>query len=54
MLSKPPVLLATVVGFLLVGACAAVEAGVVAVFGEGGVESGVVLAIFAAGSLVGA
>ncbi|QHC66076.1 MFS transporter [Rathayibacter oskolensis] len=52
-LSKPPVLLATVVGFLLVGACAAVEAGVVAVFGEGGVESGVVLAIFAAGSLVG-
>ncbi|KQQ03959.1 MULTISPECIES: MFS transporter [unclassified Rathayibacter] len=52
-LTKPPVLLATVVGFLLVGACAAVEAGVVAVFGEGGVESGVVLAIFAAGSLVG-
>ncbi|KQQ19396.1 MFS transporter [Rathayibacter sp. Leaf299] len=52
-LTKPPVLLATVVGFLLVGACAAVEAGVVAVFGEGGVESGVVLAVFAAGSLVG-
>jgi MFS family permease len=52
-LTKPPVLLATVVGFLLVGACAAVEAGVVAVFGEGGVESGVVLAIFAAGSLLG-
>ncbi|MCM6763102.1 MFS transporter [Rathayibacter sp. ZW T2_19] len=52
-LTKPPVLLATVVGFLLVGACAALEAGVVAVFGEGGVESGVVLAIFAAGSLVG-
>nr|WP_301952503.1 MULTISPECIES: MFS transporter [unclassified Rathayibacter] len=52
-LTKPPVLLATVVGFLLVGACAAVEAGVVAVFGEGGVESGIVLAIFAAGSLLG-
>lgn len=52
-LAKPPVLLATVVGFLLVGACAALEAGVVAVFGEGGTESGVVLAIFAAGSLVG-
>ncbi|PPF32174.1 MFS transporter [Rathayibacter sp. AY1A3] len=52
-LTKPPVLLATVVGFLLIGACSAVEAGVVAVFGEGGVESGVVLAVFAAGSLVG-
>ena len=52
-LTKPPVLLATVVGFLLIGACSAVEAGVVAVFGEGGVESGIVLAIFAAGSLLG-
>ncbi|AZZ49409.1 MFS transporter [Rathayibacter rathayi] len=52
-LTKPPVLLATVVGFLLIGACSAVEAGVVAVFGEGGVESGVVLAVFAAGSLAG-
>lgn len=52
-LTKPPVLLATVVGFLLVGACAAVEAGVVAVFGHGGPESGIVLAVFAAGSLLG-
>lgn len=52
-LTKPPVLLATVVGFLLVGACSALEAGVVAVFGEGGIESGIVLAIFAAGSLAG-
>lgn len=52
-LTKPPVLLATVVGFLLVGACSALEAGVVAVFGEGGIESGIVLAIFATGSLAG-
>ncbi|AJM77293.1 MFS transporter [Rathayibacter toxicus] len=52
-LAKPPVLLATVVGFLLVGACAAVEAGVVAVFGHGSSQSGIVLAVFAAGSLAG-
>ncbi|MFC6357208.1 MFS transporter [Luethyella okanaganae] len=52
-LKKPPVLLATVVGFLLVGACAAVEAGVVAVFGHGGGEAGFVLAIFSIGSIAG-
>lgn len=52
-LTRPPVLLATVVGFLLVGACAAVEAGVVATFGEGDPHSGIVLSIFAIGSLVG-
>jgi MFS family permease len=52
-LSKPAVLLSTITGFLLVGACAAVEVGVVAVFGHGGPEAGVVLAIFAIGSLAG-
>ena len=52
-LTKPPVLLATVVGFLLVGACAAVEAGVVATFGHGGFEAGIVLALFSIGSLAG-
>ncbi|WES64855.1 MFS transporter [Microbacter sp. GSS18] len=52
-LLKPPVVLATVVGFLLIGACAAVEAGVVATFGHGGYEAGVVLALFAVGSLAG-
>jgi len=52
-LSKPAVLLSTIVGFLLVGACAAVEAGVVATFGHGGPEAGIVLAIFAIGSLAG-
>ena len=35
-LAKPQVLLATVIGFLLIGACAAVEAGVVATFAHGG------------------
>ena len=52
-LKRPSVLLATVTGFLLIGACAAVEAGVVATFGHGGSESGIVLGIFALGSLIG-
>ena len=52
-LAKPPVLLATITGFLLIGACAAVEAGVVATFGHDGLEAGVVLAVFSIGSLAG-
>jgi MFS family permease len=52
-LAKPSVLLATVVGFLLVGACAATEAGVIAFFGNEGSEAGIVLAIWAVSSLVG-
>ena len=52
-LARPPVLLATVVGFLLIGACPAIEAGVVAVFGDDGAEAGIVLAIFSIGSLGG-
>ncbi|WP_460772097.1 MFS transporter [Microbacterium sp. GXF7504] len=52
-LTRPPVILATVVGFLVVGACAAVEAGVVATFGESGLEAGIVLAVFSVGSLAG-
>ncbi|WP_243073740.1 MFS transporter [Microbacterium sp. SS28] len=52
-LAKPPVLLATVTGFLLIGACAAVEAGVVSTFGHGGLEAGIVLAVFSIGSLAG-
>ncbi|MBT2498051.1 MFS transporter [Agromyces sp. ISL-38] len=52
-LTRPPVLLATVVGFLLIGAAAAIEAGVVAVFGHDGANAGIVLAIFSIGSLAG-
>jgi MFS family permease len=52
-LTRPPVLLATATGFLLIGGAASVEAGVVATFGEGRPESGIVLAIFALGSLIG-
>jgi MFS family permease len=52
-LMKPPVILGTVSGFLLIGACSAVEAGVVATFGHGGPEAGLVLAVFSIGSLGG-
>ncbi|GAA5029509.1 MFS transporter [Microbacterium fluvii] len=52
-LAKPAVLLATIIGLLLIGACAAVEAGVVASFGHGGLEAGIVLALFSVGSLAG-
>lgn len=52
-LMKAPVMLATATGFLLIGACAAVEAGVVAAFGHDGLEAGFVLAVFSVGSLIG-
>ena len=52
-LRKKPVILATIVGLLLIGACAATEASVVSVFGHGGPQAGVVLAIWSIGSLVG-
>ncbi len=52
-LKRPAVLLSTIVGFVLVAACASVEAGVVAAFGHGSGDAGLVLAIFAVGSLVG-
>ncbi|MFS0866923.1 MFS transporter [Microbacterium sp. 179-B 1A2 NHS] len=52
-LGKPVVLLGTVTGFLLVGACAAIEAGVVGAFGHDGLEAGIILAVFSVGSLAG-
>jgi MFS family permease len=52
-LARRPVLLATLTGFLLVGAAAAVEASVVASFGKGSANSGFVLAIWAVASLIG-
>ena len=52
-LTKPPILLVTVVGFLLIGAAAAVEVAVVAVFGYENLDAGIILAIWAFGSLVG-
>jgi MFS family permease len=52
-LGKPPVLIVTLTGIFMVGSFAAVETGVVATFGDGNPGSGIVLAIWAVGSLVG-
>lgn len=52
-LAKPTVIIATVASVLFVGSFAALEAAVVAAFGQGAFESGFVLAVFAIGSLVG-
>jgi MFS family permease len=52
-LGRPSVLLITFVGVLLVGSFAAIEAGVVSMFGDGSPEAGFALAIFALASLGG-
>jgi MFS family permease len=52
-LSKKPVILATLVGLLLIGGCSSTEASVVSVFGHGGPQAGIVLAIWSIGSLIG-
>jgi MFS family permease len=52
-LARPTVLLVTIVGILVVGCFAAIEAGVVSMFGEGSPDAGFVLAVFALTSLVG-
>lgn len=52
-LTRPSVLLITILGILLVGCFAAIEAGVVSMFDHGSSESGFVLAIFALASLAG-
>ncbi len=52
-LGRPTVLVSSIVGFFFVASFAALEAGVVGAFGHGGVESGFILAVFSAGSIVG-
>ncbi|MBK0419670.1 MFS transporter [Leucobacter sp. CSA1] len=60
-LRRPTVVISTIVGFLFVASFAAIEAGIVAAFadqggghgGHGSIESGIVLAVFAGGSLIG-
>lgn len=59
-LFRPTVMLTTVIGFFFVASFAAIEAGIVRAFapvgeaaGHSSIESGVVLALFAGGSLVG-
>ncbi|MEO8529140.1 MAG: MFS transporter, partial [Pseudolysinimonas sp.] len=52
-LTRPSVLVITIVGVLIVGSFAAIEAGVVATLGNGSPQAGIALAIFALSSLVG-
>jgi MFS family permease len=53
-LSRPPLLMAVVVSILMIGSCGAIEAAVVATFGDhGGGEAGIIIGIWALGSLTG-
>ena len=52
-LGRPTVLLATLIGFLLIASCAAVEASVPGAFGTDDPISGVVLAVWSLASLAG-
>lgn len=59
-LRRPTVIITTIVGFFFVASFAAIEAGIVRAFApadpeaaHGSLESGIILAMFAAGSLVG-
>jgi len=52
-LGRPTVIIATVVNFFFVASFASLEAGIVAEFGHEGIESGIVLAVFSVGSVVG-
>jgi MFS family permease len=52
-LKRPAVIISTLVGLLLVSSYATVEAAIVAIYGEGGTEAGVMIAIYALGSLLG-
>lgn len=51
-LMRGPVMLATVVGFLMIGSAAAMEAAIVKRFGEGGLEAGIILGAMSLASLV--
>ncbi len=52
-LKNRAVLLSTIGGFLLIGSAASIEVGVVAVFGEGGTEAGILFGLWAIASLIG-
>lgn len=52
-LTRPTVVVSTVLGFFFIASFAALETGIVAAFGHDGIQSGVVLAIFSVGSIVG-
>ncbi len=52
-LTRPTVVVSTVVGFFFVASFTSLEAGIVSVYGHDSIESGLVLAVFSIGSIVG-
>lgn len=52
-MTRPMVIVSLVIGFFFVASFAAVEAGVVAAFEHSGTESGIILAVFSVGSIIG-
>lgn len=52
-LQNRAVVIATITGFLLIGAAAALEVSVVSVFGEQGPQAGIILSLWAIASLIG-
>jgi len=52
-LRKPVILIMTVLGFLVVGNCAAIEAGVVSIYGDEGPQAGIIIAVWSLGSFAG-
>lgn len=52
-MSRPMVVVSLIVGFFFVASFAAIEAGVVSAFEGDGIESGLILAMFSVGSIIG-
>ena len=52
-LTRPTVIVSTVIGFFLVASFTSLEAGIVSVYGHDSIESGIVLAVFSVGSIMG-
>jgi MFS family permease len=52
-LIRPTVIVATGAGFFFVASFAALEAGIISIYGHEGIEAGILLALFSGGSVVG-
>lgn len=52
-LTRPTVIVSTVIGFFFVASFTSLEAGIVSVYGHDSIESGIVLAVFSVGSIMG-
>lgn len=52
-LTRPTVIVSTVIGFFFVASFTSLEAGIVSVYGHDSIDSGIVLAVFSVGSIMG-